>query len=57
MARVSERKRQELMKDFKRNFELAGNERDTHRQYCKICKNEPAENFHDPDPWGKKPSP
>jgi hypothetical protein len=53
MARVSERKRHQLMKEHSEAMSLAGNAKFLHQRSCPICKEEPAANFHDPDPWSK----
>lgn len=52
---VSESKKKQLMKEHKREWETANRDAGTHRQYCEVCKAEPASNFHDPDPWDKNP--
>jgi hypothetical protein len=48
---VSKTRRKKLTNEHAAKFVQASRAADVHRQWCPICKNDPPENFHDPDPW------
>jgi hypothetical protein len=51
IARVSDRKGRMLAKEAMAKSVEARKQMVMHRQYCEKCKNEPGENFVDPEPW------
>ena len=53
MAGVSDHKRKQLMKEHMEAMTEASNDMHAHQNNCEICRNEPPENFIDPDPWSK----
>ena len=51
---MAQSRRTKMIKEYWSTADEARHQMDGHRQSCPVCSQEPAQSFHDPDPWDDK---